>query len=253
MAPFGPGGQQCPSSPPGISKVHLRPPLQESDCLDLRLVTVDPKGYYGARYAHLEPLAGSSCPTRRLENSTGDRLSDNNRQGDVAKPKRFEGAVHCALDGAGRIGRGDASGVWVGGGTDRYGEDDGVRRRARRGYGTMVRSYRYSDATIRDCMSQDRSLVRNLGLVRQIETRIWQDKRLAAEAIVVAVEDGGKAVLKGKCPMRRIKTGRWAGLRYRGVETVIDQLAVATGSRTINTPSSPAVPTGVTSGARVLR
>jgi hypothetical protein len=146
------------------------------------------------------------------------------------------------------------AGAWAGGGTDRYGEDEGFLGGMRGARGTFVRSYRYTVAAISECMTNDHSLVRDLGLGRQVENRLWQDKRLAAEAIVVAVEKGGRVVLTGQVPTAPDKERAVALARdTRGVETVVDQLAVATASRTIDAPSSPAVPTGVASGVRVLR
>jgi hypothetical protein len=186
----------------------------------------------------------------------GDRLNNTNRQVDVAMPKGIEKKavlLRTRWASSGLI-LGMILGAWVGGGTDRYGEDDGVLGGLRGTFGTMVRGYRYSAAMIRDCVSLDHSAVRNLGLGRQIENRIWQDKRLAAEAIVVKVEDGGKVVLTGQVPDAMHKEKAVALARdTRGVETVVDQLAVASASRTIDAVSSPPVPTGVASGARVVR
>ena len=146
------------------------------------------------------------------------------------------------------------AGIWVGGGTDRYGEDEGVLGGIRGARGTFVRGYRYTVATARDFLTDDHTSIRNLGLGRQVENRLWQDKRLTAEAIVVEVEEGGKVVLTGQVPDASDKEDAVTLARdTRGVETVVDQLAVATASRTIDAPSSPAVPTGVASGVRVLR
>ena len=183
-------------------------------------------------------------------------MSVNNRLGEVARPraaasKGFLSRTRWALGG---MMLGAIAGVWAGGGTDRYGEDEGVLGGMRGARGTFVRSYRYTLATISECLTNDHSSVRNLGLGRQVENRLWQDKRLAAEAIVVEVEEGGRVVLTGQVPTASDKEKAVTLARdTRGVETVVDQLAVATASRTIDAPSSPAVPTGVASGARVLR
>ena len=183
-------------------------------------------------------------------------MSDNHRQSELSKPKTV-GKTALFLRTRWALGGllvGMLPGTWIGGGTDRYGDDEGVLGGLRGTYVTMARSYHYSVATIRDCMYQNGSSVRKLGLVRQIENRIWQDKRLAAEAIVVGVEDDGKVVLTGQVPdpahkERAVELAR----NTRGVETVVDQLAVALPSRTIDAASSPPVPTGVASGAGIVR
>jgi osmotically-inducible protein OsmY len=93
-----------------------------------------------------------------------------------------------------------------------------------------------------------------LGLERQVETRLWQDKRLDAASIVVDVEEGGKAVLTGLVPDAAHKDRAVMLARdTRGVEVVVDQLAVATATRTIETTPAPDVPTGVALGSRVIR
>ncbi len=183
-------------------------------------------------------------------------MSDSNRQGEVARPKAepAKGFLSRTRWAIGGMMLGMLAGIWVGGGTDRYGEDDSLLGGLRGAHGTFVRGYRYTVAMVRECVSNDRSSVRNLGLGRQVENRLWQDKRLAAEAIVVEVEEGGKVVLMGQVPDDSHKEKAVTLARdTRGVESVVDQLAVATPSRTIDAPSSPAVPTGVASGVRILR
>ena len=182
-------------------------------------------------------------------------MNDTNRQ-EAGTPKRIEKKVVLPRTRWALVGLtlGLIVGVWIGGGTDRYGEEEGVLGGLGGAFRTAVRGYHYSAATLKDCASIHRSSVRKLGLVRQIENRIWQDKRLTAEAIVVEVEDGGKAVLTGQVPDAADKDRAVALARdTRGVETVIDQLAVATPSRTIDAASSPPVPTGIARGASVVR
>ena len=142
-------------------------------------------------------------------------------------------------------------GVWIGGGPDRYGEEEsflgGVRGAAR----TMTKAFRYSGASLRDCLTFDRSAVRRLGLRQQVETRLWQDKRLVADDIIVEVEDGGTAILKGIVPDQDHKDKAATLARdTRGVEKVVDDLAVRPSSRTIKAAPAPAVPTGVASNTR---
>ncbi len=149
---------------------------------------------------------------------------------------------------------GSFAGAWAGGGTDRYGEEEGFIGGLRGACGTLARGYRYTAATLAECVGSDGDSVRNLGLGRQIETRLWQDKRLDAVGIVVEVEGGGKAVLTGQVPDATHKDRAVMLARdTRGVEKVVDQLAVAPPPRTIETSPSVAVPTGVASGARIVR
>ena len=54
--------------------------------------------------------------------------------------------------------------------------------------------------TARPLVFQQRASVRNLGLAQQLETRLWQDKRLVADQILVEVEQEGKAILRGLVP-----------------------------------------------------
>lgn len=145
-------------------------------------------------------------------------------------------------------------GIWIGGGPNRYGEAEGVGGGLRGAYRTMARGCRYVAATARDCCAQDSSSVRSLGLSQQIETRLWQDKRLDADGIIVEVQDGGTAVLRGIVPDDDHKDQAVALAREtRGVERVVDELAVPAPARTIETDPSAAVPTGVASGSRVVR
>jgi hypothetical protein len=145
-------------------------------------------------------------------------------------------------------------GAWIAGGPDRYGEAEGVIGGLRGAGRTMARGFRYTAATLHDCLTQESSSVRKLGLGQQIETRLWQDKRLAAEGIVVEIEEEGTAVLKGLVPDADHKEKAVALTRdTRGVERVVDQLAVPPPPRTIEAAPAPAVPTGVASGVRVMK
>ena len=183
-------------------------------------------------------------------------MFNSNRQGEVARPKAeaTKGFLSRTRRTIGGMMLGMLAGVWVGGGTDRYGEDNSLLGELRGARGTFARSYRYTVARVKECVSNDRSSVRKLGLGRQVENRLWQDKRLATEAIVVEVEEGGKVVLMGQVPDDSHKQKAVTLARdTRGVESVVDQLAVATPPRTIAPPTSPPVPTGVASGVRILR
>jgi hypothetical protein len=145
-------------------------------------------------------------------------------------------------------------GVWLGGGPDRYGEADGVLGGFRGSLRSLAKGGRYAVATLLDLVFQQRASVRNLGLAQQLETRLWQDKRLAAEGIVVEVEEEGTAILKGIVPDRDHKELAVAlAQETRGVARVIDQLAMSPTSRIIEATPSPAVPTGVASGVIIRR
>jgi hypothetical protein len=145
-------------------------------------------------------------------------------------------------------------GSWLGGGPDRYGEAEGVLGGLRGAARTMAKCGRYAGATLLDVAFQQRFSVRNMGLAQQLETRLWQDKRLSAEGIVVEVEEEGTAVLKGIVPDRNHKEMAVAlAQETRGVARVVDQLAVSPTSRTIETTPAAAVPTGVASGVVIQR
>ena len=142
-------------------------------------------------------------------------------------------------------------GAWIGGGPDRYGEEDGIMGGLRGAGRTMSKTFQYAAATLRDTLTFDRSAVRRLGLRQQVETRLWQDKRLVADDIIVEVEDGGTAVLKGIVPDQDHKDKAVTLARdTRGVEKVVDELAVRPSSRTIKAAPAPAVPTGVASNSK---
>ncbi len=145
-------------------------------------------------------------------------------------------------------------GMWLGGGPDRYGEPDGILGGVRGASRTIAKSARYAAATVLDLVFQQRASIRNMGLAQQLETRLWQDKRLSAEGIVVEVEEEGTAVLKGLVPDRVHKELAVAlAQETRGVAKVVDQLALSPTSRTIEaTPAAP-VPTGVASGVVIRR
>lgn len=149
---------------------------------------------------------------------------------------------------------GFAIGAWVGGGPDRYGEADGVVGGLQGAGRTLGRCCGYLSATIRDCVSSDTSAVRSIGLNQQIETRLWQDKNLEADGIIVQVQGDGTAVLKGIVPDDDHKDRAVTLARdTRGVERVVDELAVRPSARTIDAASAEAVPTGVAASDRVVR
>ena len=142
-------------------------------------------------------------------------------------------------------------GTWIGGGPDRYGEEECFSGGLRGAGRTMVRGFRYTGASLKDFLCFDRSSVRKLGLGQQVETRIWQDKRLIADEIIVVVDDGGTVILKGIVPDEDHKEKAVALARYtRGVEKVVDQLAVRPSSRTIKAVPAAPVPTGVATNPR---
>jgi hypothetical protein len=145
-------------------------------------------------------------------------------------------------------------GTWIGGGPNRYGEEDGVVGGLRGAGRTMNKGFCYTAASLRDCITFDRTAVRKLGLSQQIETRLWQDKRLVADEIIVQVEDGGTAILRGIVPDEDHKDRAVTLARdTRGVEKVVDELAVRPSSRIIKAAPGSAVPTGVASSGRDIR
>ncbi|WP_435016180.1 BON domain-containing protein [Tundrisphaera sp. TA3] len=146
------------------------------------------------------------------------------------------------------------AGAWIGGGPDRYGEPEGVAGGLRGAGRTLSRGFDYLSATIQDCVASEPSSVRRIGLGQQIQTRLWQDKRLAAEGIIVEVEADGTAVLKGIVPDDDHKDQAVVLAREtRGVEKVVDELAVRPSARTIDAVSAAAVPTGVVTDSSVIR
>ena len=147
-----------------------------------------------------------------------------------------------------------AAGVWIGGGPDRYGEAEGFVGGLQGAGRTMVKGGRYAVATLLDLAFQQRTSVRNLGLAQQLETRLWQDKRLSAEGVVVEVEEEGTAVLRGLVPDRDHKElAVFIAQETRGVARVVDQLAVSPKSRTIETTPAVPVPTGVATGVLIRK
>ena len=155
---------------------------------------------------------------------------------------------------AARLGMGLAIGMWLGGGPDRYGEEEGFVGGFRGACRTIAKGSRYAGATLLDLVFQQRSAVRNLGLTQQVETRLWQDKRLVTNQINVDVEEEGTVVLRGLVP-DLIHKERAVSLAQdtRGVARVVDQLAVSSASRVIEAKPSAAVPTGVASGVLIQR
>jgi hypothetical protein len=158
--------------------------------------------------------------------------------------KKARGPLWCLVLGV-------VMGTWIGGGPDRYGEEEGIVGGFRGAARSLTKAFRYTAATLRDCLTYDQTSVRKLGLTQQIETRLGQDKRLVADSIIVEVEDGGTAVLKGIVPDEFHKEKAVALTRdTRGVEKVVDELAVRPSARTINTVPAAPVPTGVASNGR---
>lgn len=134
---------------------------------------------------------------------------------------------------------------WAAGGTERYGEAPGPVGQVRGTYRTFLKQCRFVAATAHDAFSKGSSSVRNLGLGQQIETRLCQDKRLDATGIIVDVEEDGTAVLRGLVTDSAHKDVAVTLVRdTRGVERVIDHLAVPPTARVINTPAGGSVPTG---------
>src|SRR4051812_8506060 len=133
---------------------------------------------------------------------------------------------------------------WAAGGTERYGEASGFVGSVRGAYRTLLKGFRYTAASVHDS-SQGSSSVRNLGLGQQIETRLCQDKRLDATGIIVEVEEDGTAVLRGLVTSSAHKDTAVTLVRdTRGVERVVDHLAVPPTARIIDTPAGGSVPTG---------
>jgi hypothetical protein len=134
---------------------------------------------------------------------------------------------------------------WVAGGTERYGEASGFMGSIRGAYRTIIKGFRYTAASVKDSSSEGSFSVRNLGLGQQIETRLCQDKRLDATGIVVEVEEDGTAVLRGLVSNSAHKDTAVTLVRdTRGVERVIDHLAVPPEARVIETTAGSAVATG---------
>jgi hypothetical protein len=143
---------------------------------------------------------------------------------------------------------------WAAGGTDRYGEPKGFIGSVSGAYRTVVRGIRYTTAWVRDCGSQTPSSVRNLGLGQQIETRLCQDKKVDAQGIIVHVEEDGTAVLRGLVSDAGHKEKAVALTRdTRGVERIVDELAVSPRRRVIETIATEPVPTEFASHPRTLR
>ena len=133
---------------------------------------------------------------------------------------------------------------WAAGGTERYGEAGGIVGNARGAYRTLLKGFRYTAASVRDSTSHGSDSVRNLGLGQQIETRLCQDKRLDAAGIVVEVEEDGTTVLRGLVSSPAHKDTAVTLVRdTRGVERVIDHLAVPPEPRIIDTLAGGSVPT----------
>ncbi len=158
-------------------------------------------------------------------------------------PKRWPFArTRCACGGliAGLLLAG-----WAAGGTERYGEASGFVGSVRGAYRTLLKGFRYTAASVHDSSSEGSSSVRNLGLGQQIETRLCQDKRLDASGIIVEVQEDGTAVLRGLVASAAHKDTAVTLVRdTRGVERVIDHLAVPPAARIIDTPAGGSVPTG---------
>lgn len=135
---------------------------------------------------------------------------------------------------------------WATGGPDRYGEADGIFGTMRGTYRTVLKGFRYTVASVHDCSAKTPFSVRNLGLGQQIETRLCQDKRLDAKGIIVQVEEDGTAVLRGLVPDTAHKEKAMTLTRdTRGVERVVDHLAIAPKPRVVDTPAGGSVPTDV--------
>ena len=143
---------------------------------------------------------------------------------------------------------------WATSGPDRYGEADGIFGTMRGTYRTVLKGFRYTAASVRDCSAKTPFSVRNLGLGQQIETRLCQDKRLDAQGIIVQVEEDGTAVLRGLVPDASHKEKAMTLTRdTRGVERVVDHLAVSPTPRVINTPAGGSVPTDVATQPLTVR
>jgi hypothetical protein len=197
---------------------------------------------------HDEPKKPAKSHLKRTET-----MSDPQQVGVAAKPSRILTKTRLAKArwGLGGLFLGLLAGAWIGGGTDRYGESEGVIGGVRGGWRTMTRGFHFTAATVKDCMTKDGCSVRNLGLARQVENRLWQEKHLVADGIVVEVSEPGTAVLSGQVPDSAHKDRAVTLARdTRGVEKVVDQLAVAPAARTIEATPGAAVPTGVASGSQ---
>ena len=149
-------------------------------------------------------------------------------------------------------------GAWATGGTGRYDEAEGFSGAVSGAYHTILKAVRYTTASVQDSSSQTPSSVRNLGLGQQIETRLYQDKRVEARDIVVNVESDGTAVLRGVVPDTAHKDKAVALARdTRGVERVVDYLAVSPQPRVIETrgayPEPEPAATSIATRPRALR
>ena len=150
--------------------------------------------------------------------------------------------IRCSLGG---LVAGVLLAGWAAGGTERYGQEPGFVGQVRGTYRTFLKQFHFIAATGHDSFSEGSSSVRNLGLGQQIETRLCQDKGLDATGIVVDVEEDGTAVLRGLVSSSAHKDKAVTLVRdTRGVERVVDHLAVPPAARVINTPAGGSVPTG---------
>ncbi len=116
--------------------------------------------------------------------------------------------------------------------------------------GSLWRRVCNTTENLSDGWNRARSTVTNDGLVQQIGTRLHQDKTLGEEDIQITIEDETTVVLKGLVPDAACKEKAVALARdTRGVERVVDHLAVMPRPRVIS--AGPADDTDASEGSGV--
>lgn len=102
---------------------------------------------------------------------------------------------------------------------------------------TITQGVQDASANIQDKFAEAQTSARNLGLQQQIEARLHGEKTFDANQIEVHVEEENTAILKGLVPDATAKEKAVALTRdTRGVNKVVDQLAVVPPARVIVAP-----------------
>ena len=142
-------------------------------------------------------------------------------------------------------------GSWAGVYWERQGHRSGNDGMLDRAVQAITQGIQGASETVGNGFSQAKDSARNQALAQQIETRIGQDKAIDAAQVMVAVEEEGTALLRGLVPDEKSRDKAVALTRdTRGVQRVIDQIAVVPEARVIDAP--PAVPL-VSEKDRVIR